>query len=407
MKKNLAMLLAVTLGITTLTACSKNSTDSADATDASTETSAAAESGSDASTTEASVEEVVEFGDEAYLKSYTASDYVTLGEYQGIAVEAATPEVTEEELQDYIDYVLAQELQEVTDRAVQTGDTVDIDYVGKYADTGEEFDGGSAEGYQLEIGSGTFIDGFEDGLIGAETGEVRDLNLTFPEDYSATDLAGKEVVFTVTVNQILAPVEELTDDYCANLGIDGVTDIATFKEYLSNLMLESEQSTYDDTVQNGVLEAAFNNCIFENPPQEMVDRYVYLYNRQLSTMAQYYTAMYGQSYTADSVLEQIMASEGYEGDGETYLNELAVKTVEELIMAQAIADEQSITVTDDEVMEAVTESMASAASSYEDVEDYISQNSIDLEAYKESLMHDKVVEFLAENASVTEPESEE
>ena len=102
-----------------------------------------------------------------------------------------------------------------------------------------------------------------------------------------------------------------------------------------------------------------------------------------------------------------MASEGYTGDGETYLNELAVKTVQELLMAQAIADELEITVSDDEVMEAITESMAGAASSYADVEDYISQNSIDLEAYKESLMHDKVVEYLAENASVVEPESEE
>ncbi|MBQ7429478.1 MAG: trigger factor [Butyrivibrio sp.] len=399
MKKKLVMLLVAAMSVSMLAACSNNSEDTSDTSDSAASAEASAE------TTE--TEEVVEFGDEAYLKAYTASDYVTLGEYQGIEVEAETPEVTEEELQEYIDYVLSQELQEVTDRAVQTGDTVDIDYVGKYADTGEAFDGGSAEGYQLEIGSGTFIDGFEDGLIGAETGEVRDLELTFPEDYSATDLAGKAVVFTVTVNQILAPVEELTDEYCANLGIENVSDIASFKEYLTGLMLENEQSTYDSTVQNAVLEAVFDASEFKDVPQEMVDRYLYLYNNQLDTLARYYTAMYGTEYTADSVLSQIMASEGYTGDGETYLNELAVKTVQELLMAQAIADELEITVSDDEVMEAITESMAGAASSYADVEDYISQNSIDLEAYKESLMHDKVVEYLAENASVVEPESEE
>ncbi|MCR4901524.1 MAG: trigger factor [Butyrivibrio sp.] len=408
MKKKLAMLMAVTLSVASITACSNGTSDnndtSADNSSASVETSGS--ESSDAAVAESS-EEVVEFGDEAYLKSYTAADYVTLGEYKGVSVEAEEPNVTEEELQSYIEYVLSQELSEVTDRAVQSGDTVDIDYVGKYADSGEEFDGGSAQGYQLEIGSGTFIDGFEDGLIGAETGEVRDLNLTFPETYSATDLAGKEVVFTVTVNKILAPVEELTDDYCANLGIEGVTDIETFKSYLSDLMLTQEQSTYDDTVQNGVLEAVFNDCVFENPPQEMVDRYVYLYNRQLSTMASYYTAMYGTTYTADSVIEQIMSSEGYTGTKEEYLNEIAVKTVKELIMTQAIADLENITVSDDEVLEAVTESMASAASSYEDVDDYISKNSIDLEAYKESMMHDKVVELLAENANVTAAESEE
>ncbi len=95
------------------------------------------------------------------------------------------------------------------DATVQKGDTADIAYVGKV--DGKEFDGGSSDSYNLVIGSGTFIDGFEDGVIGMKTGETKDLNLKFPDSYQSTDLAGKDVVFTVTVNAFTRPQKTLTD----------------------------------------------------------------------------------------------------------------------------------------------------------------------------------------------------
>ena len=93
------------------------------------------------------------------------------------------------------------------DATVQKGDTADIAYVGKV--DGKEFDGGSSDSYNLVIGSGTFIDGFEDGVIGMKTGETKDLNLKFPDSYQSTDLAGKDVVFTVTVNAFTRPAENI------------------------------------------------------------------------------------------------------------------------------------------------------------------------------------------------------
>ena len=157
----------------------------------------------------------------AYLKDMDLTKYVTLGEYKGITVEVQSPEVSEAEVDAYIQYVTSSmpATEEVTGRPVQEGDTVNIDYAGKYADSGEAFDGGTAQGYDLVIGSHSFIDGFEDGLIGANIGDTLDLNLTFPEDYGHSELAGVDVIFTVTVNSIKVK-PDFDDAYAASLGIE-------------------------------------------------------------------------------------------------------------------------------------------------------------------------------------------
>ena len=118
------------------------------------------------SASETQTQQVVEYGEAAYLDGLNVADYVTLGEYKGLEVSVEAPSVSDESVQSYIDYVLQNNpsLEEVTGRPVQEGDVVNIDYVGKI--DGVAFDGGTAEGYDLEIGSGFFIDGFEDGLIG-------------------------------------------------------------------------------------------------------------------------------------------------------------------------------------------------------------------------------------------------
>jgi len=142
-----------------MTGCGNADTDTAE----STQESAAA--------TETSAEtETEDYGPEAYLSGINVADYVTLGEYKGIEVSVDAPVVTDEYLDSYIDYVLQSNMvtTEITDRPVEEGDIVNIDYEGKI--DGVAFDGGTAQGYDLTIGSGTFIDGFADGLIGAETG---------------------------------------------------------------------------------------------------------------------------------------------------------------------------------------------------------------------------------------------
>ena len=154
-------------------------------------------------------------------KTYDVAKYVTLPAYKNMDVTVSgTYEVTEDDVRDYVNNMCSYypEYEDTDKTVVENGDCVDIDYEGKK--DGVAFDGGTAQGYVLEIGSGTFIDGFEDGLIGVKVGETVDLNLTFPENYQSKELAGADVVFTVTVNKIVKKTEtsyeDLTDEYVAS-----------------------------------------------------------------------------------------------------------------------------------------------------------------------------------------------
>ena len=164
------------------------------------------------------------------LKDMDVDKYVTLGEYKGLAVSVDTVEVDEDEWDTLVNNVyygnITAENGGIMDRAVETGDTVNIDYEG--TKDGVAFDGGTAQGYDLTIGSGTFIPGFEDGLVGVKIGDTVDLPLTFPENYTE-ELAGKDVVFTVTVNSVKR-MPELTDDLVNQITDGEYTDVASNKE---------------------------------------------------------------------------------------------------------------------------------------------------------------------------------
>ncbi len=233
----------------------------------------------------------------AYLKNIKASDYVELSDdYNHVTVEVpAETEVTDEMVESTINYKLSSSAayQEVTDHdTVKKGDTVNIDYTG--TKDGKEFSGGSAEDYDLTIGSGSFIDGFEDGLIGHKKGENVTLNLTFPKDYSNTDLAGQDVVFKVTINKIEKLVTpELTDEWVAEQNIDGVSTVDAYRDYTRKQM----QSYYDDShksdIQEAIVKKLLKSCTFvKDPPAEMVQRYY-------DNMVQSYTQQLSQSYGID------------------------------------------------------------------------------------------------------------
>ncbi len=346
--------------------------------------------------------------DAAYLKDINLEDYVTVGDYKGINVEVASPEVSDEEIDQYMQYISSsmKATVEVTDRAVQEGDTVNIDYSGKRVDTGEVFNGGTAEGYDLTIGSHTFIDGFEDGLIGAAIGETRDLNLTFPENYSSTELAGADVIFTVKVNSIKVK-PDLDDAYAASLGIENVTTIDELKTYLKDRLMEDKQTQYKNEVNSKVIDAVTANCKFNQPPQAALDRFKGLYTEQADLVASYYSANYGTSYTTDQVLSMMMAQEGFSGEQTEYLDNKSVELAEQFIMLGAIAKLEGIEVTEDELNEKLESDMANANATAEEgktiasVDEY--KKTVDVENIKENLLTNKVIEFLAENANVTEP----
>ena len=335
--------------------------------------------------------ETEDFGPEAYLSGINVADYVTLGEYTGVEVSVDAPVVTDEYLDSYIDYVLQSNMvkTEATDRPVEEGDIVNIDYEGKI--DGVAFDGGTAQGYDLTIGSGAFIDGFEDGLIGAQSGETLDVNVTFPEDYPGEEVAGKDAVFTVTVNSIsVESLPELTDEFVQGLDV-GVNTVEEYRQYAYDLLMEEEQNTHDSNAEVAILEAVMANSELQDPPEDMTNRY---YSRMIDNMT-YYASMYG--YDLETFLS-------IQGTSEDAIRESSVQAGQEIITMQAIAEAEGLSVTDEE-LDAEIESNAGSLG-YDDVEEY--RASLDVEGYREYMMSEKVLDFLLENAVVTdvEPETE-
>ena len=323
-------------------------------------------------------------GEKEYLDEIKAKSYVKLGEYKGIEVVQAEPEVTEEDRDSYINYLLSLN----PDRGVIEGDTVNIDYVGTL--DGVAFDGGTAAGQNLTIGSGQFIDGFEDGLVGAEVGDTVELNLSFPADYRAEDLAGKEVVFTVTVNAIFAAQpQELTDEYVQKLDIDCST-AEEYKQYVYDMLNQDAMETYESSIENEVISVVLENCEFKKElPQAMIDRYAETLTANLTSEAERYGA----------TLDQFMMMY-YGMDEETYqkqINEQSSRSVQQYVVLQAIADKEDLNITDEE-LQSEMEKLAEQAG-YESVDEF--KELVNDKGYKEYMMGQKVLDMLRENAVVT------
>ena len=403
MKKKLALLLVLAMAGSSLAGCGAAKNAASSSSDASATEGASAGAASDAASGTTLMDmSTLKLDKTSYISGIDVNDYVKLGEYTGLEVSEASPSVSDSLVDMYINYYFMQGVAntKVTDRAVKDGDIVNIDYTGKMKDTGKTFDGGSATGYDLTIGSNTFIDGFETGLIGKNIGDSVDLDLTFPKDYSTADLAGKEVIFTVKVNSISVK-PELTDSLVPSFGISGVSTVDQLKSYMHDSLLKQQQSTYDRDVQNQILQAAEANCVFQNPPEAMVNRYMVELNNSLQNEAAYYSAQ-GSSVTPEMILEQSMSNASYSGDVNGYLKEAAVKQSKAIIMLTAIAAEEGITVTDDEVSSQAASAMSN--NGYSSMDAYSKETGIDMnEVIKEEALASKVLDFLKEKAVITEP----
>ncbi len=187
------------------------------------------------------------FDENGYVAGVTATDYVTVPADLKLTLSEEANTVAAEDVDTYInDNILAsfEETVEVTDRAAATGDTVNIDYAGSI--DGVAFDGGTAQGYDLTLGSGRFIDGFEDQIVGHTPGETFDVVVTFPDPYENNpDLAGKEAVFTTTLNSIQETrLPQLTDAWVQeNLNQElGLTSVDTLKSYVEGILLFDQQA---------------------------------------------------------------------------------------------------------------------------------------------------------------------
>lgn len=321
-------------------------------------------------------------------EAYTASDYVTLGQYKGVEVTVQKLEVTDTDLQSAIDSDLQANAttQPVTDRPVQSGDTVNIDFEGVM--DGKPFDGGTATGYDLEIGSGSFIPGFEDGIIGAKTGDKLAIDLTFPQDYKE-DLAGKAVTFNVTVNSISEKIiPELTEDYVKNN-----TDYDSIDAYKEAKRQELE-ATNSDTMQqeksNNVLKAIIDGSTFSSVPQNLIDYYAYSYKSYNEQMLYYF---YG--ITLDDYLTQTNTSQE---DFDKQVQTVAENYAKAEMVKKAVAETEGMQISDADYQELLPQ--------------YLTDNGVDTEESllqyetkdqtKENMLMQKAMDFIVDQAVVTE-----
>ena len=330
---------------------------------------------------------------ETELANLQTETYVSVGDYSAFDVSVEPKqEITDEDVDMYIQYVLAS--YPITDDAeytIKTGDTANINYEGKK--DGVAFEGGTADGYNLTIGSGAFIPGFEDGLIGAKIGETRDINLTFPEDYQAVDLAGQDVVFTVTVNHVYTTV--LTDALAAKMNPEAPT-VAEYREYAKGLLLEDAQAVYDTAIEDEITNILMADCeVKQDAPEGLINRY---YNQAIEYAKQYAQAYYGMEYEAF-----ITAIGSTVEEYEAAMKEEAVVYANRMVMYQAIANAEGLKVTEDEVR--AEAAINAEVGGFETVDAYL--EAIDQDALADYIMRTKVLDFLAERANVTEISEEE
>ena len=196
---------------------------------------------------EVNVTQIEKGKDFIFEATVTVEPEVKLGDYKGLEIEKQETDLSDEELQESIDHSLSHLAEMVVkeDGAVENGDTVNIDFSGSV--DGEEFDGGQAEGYDLEIGSGSFIPGFEEQIEGMKTGDEKDVVVTFPEEYHAEELAGKEATFKTKVNEIkFKDVPELNDEIANELDSDA-ENVDEYKENLRKRLSEQKATEAENT----------------------------------------------------------------------------------------------------------------------------------------------------------------
>ena len=275
------------------------------------------------------------------------SPEVTLGEYKGLDIHKDEVNVTDEDVeaelskvQDrFADWVLREEGQPAED-----GDQVTIDFVGKK--DGEPFEGGSGENYPLELGSNTFIPGFEEQLVGVKTDDVKDVTVTFPEDYQAADLAGKEAVFTVTVHDIkYKDRPEVNDELIAQLKRDGVETVEKFKEVTKEDLTKERERAADEKFTNDLMETISDNATVEIPAVMIENEVGNLYRDFTNRMQQ-------SGFTA----EQYFAATGQtEADLKATMRPDAQRRVKGSLVLDAVIKAENIEISDEDVEKEYTE----------------------------------------------------
>ena len=334
---------------------------------------------------EVEVEEIEKGKDLVLKMTVTVEPEVKLGEYKGLEAEKVEAEVTEAEVDEQIEAMLAQyaDLVVKEEGEVAEGDIVNLDFEGFLND--EPFEGGKAEGHELEIGSGQFIPGFEEQLVGLKPGDEKDLDITFPEEYHAEELAGKPVVFKVKINEIKQKETPEFNDAFVKEELEGFdADTAEgVKESIKKDLVAAKEEEADFKMKESLVSQASDNAEID-VPEAMVrneqDRMLQEFEQRLSQQGlnlELYEQLTGQG--ADAMRDQ--------------MKEDALKRVRTSLTLGAIAEAEGITVDDSDVDNELSKLAEQFNMPTEDVKKVLG----DLSVLKADVMNQKAIDFLVEN----------
>lgn len=314
--------------------------------------------------------------------------YITIGQYKGLSLEKVVETITDAEVEGSISQDLAMTKEEVKDGVVEEGDTVVVNYVG--TENGKEFNGGSAENQEITIGSGGYIPGFEDGILGMKKGETKDVPLTFPEDYIEPSMAGKDVVFKITL-QSFKRAPELNDDWVAKN-----TDFKTVEEYKEDkkklLQKSAEQMAESILYQNAWNQVYEASEVKEYPEKDVEEAYA-----EFETQIKSY-AKQGGMELEDYLESQQVSKEAFE----TQCQEYAEARVKQNLILQGIMDAEGMTLEDKESLAVQDELIQNyGVKDLAALVDTYGQASVDT-----TIGLIRVERFIAENANIEEKISE-
>lgn len=320
-----------------------------------------------------------------FTATFALKPEVTLGDYKGIEVPKTRVTVKKDEIEEELKKVQEQNAREITieDRAVKDGDILTIDYSGSV--DGVKFEGGTAEDQTLVIGSGAFIPGFEEQLVGKNLNETADINVTFPEEYHAPDLAGKDAVFTVTVKAIKEKeLPELDDEFAAE-----VSEFDTLEEYKADVKAKIKEQKAADGKRNQedqAVEQAVKNAEYEIPQPmietqttQMVEDFAQRIQSQGITLEQYFQFT---GLTAEKMMEDMRPQ--------------AIKRIETRLVLEAVAKAENIEITDEKIDEELAKMAESYNMEVEKLKEFMGEN--EKKQMKEDLAVQEAVTFLVENA---------
>ena len=310
---------------------------------------------------------------------------VTLGEYKGLEVDKVSTRVTQKEVDAKIQEEAEKNARTITveDRAVQDGDEVVLDFEG-FVD-GVAFEGGKGENYPLTIGSGSFIPGFEEQLVGAEAEKEVEVKVTFPEDYHAEDLKGKEAVFKCTVHEIKAKeLPEIDDEFAAE-----VSEFDTLEEYKADVKAKiKEQKAAEGKAkqEDQVVEQAVKNATYELPEamvetqaEQMANDFAQRMQSQGLTMEQYFQFT---GTTAEQMMEDLKPQ--------------AVKRIETRLVLEAIAKAENIEISDEKLDEEIGKMAEAYKMEADKLKEFMGEN--EKKQMKEDIAVQEAITFLVDNA---------